>query len=182
MQNSTIDPSLRLHPRWSSLCNGCKWKAQKREAGERCGEHVSVPIMEVLLLPSGHRWPSDPGPGLNVKGCLPGSAWTTASPWPGMCRHGNALRTIGGEMGRCFASGKGWIRAFRKTPGWTSCVCFLALFFFYPRGRDCTPDWFSMNLQLEGNIQTPPTVTKHVHCSKMVICFICKADDLTSAV
>lgn len=73
---------------WSSLCSKCKWEVQTgREvsaADEGGSERVRVPIMQVLLLPSGHRWPFDPGHGLNVKGHQPGSVQTLvrdASPW-----------------------------------------------------------------------------------------------------
>lgn len=51
-------------------------KGGAEEVGSKC---VRVPIMEVLLLPSGHRWPLDSGHGLNVKGQPLGSAGITGN-------------------------------------------------------------------------------------------------------
>lgn len=97
-------PPPQAHPtRWSLRCKMCKLGGSAADEGG-C-EHVRMPIMEVLLLPSGHLWPFDPGHGLNVKGHQPGSVWITASPWPGMHRHGNTLLSIGGEMGGVLHSG-----------------------------------------------------------------------------
>lgn len=84
-----------------------RWALQMKPAA-----HMSrVPIMVVLLLPSGHRWPFDPGRGLNVRGHASGSKGTTARPWPGMDHYGNGThyrrRDGGGMHSVCYNHAKG---------------------------------------------------------------------------
>lgn len=95
-----------------------------RNANKRCStadeggsEHVRVPIMEVLWLPSGHRWPFDPGHGLNVKGHQPGSVGITktlardVSPW----QHSTHYRRRDGGV----LHSVGWNHAHRNTHTYT---------------------------------------------------------------
>lgn len=109
----------------------CKWEVHDDDDGgggrggadEEGGQCVRVPITGVLLLPSSHRWPLDPGRGLNVKGRRPGSEQITArplvrdaSPWQ---RSTHYRRRDGGCFAFCM------LNAHTHSPGW---ACFS--FFF----------------------------------------------------
>lgn len=135
----------------SSVTNAnerCTLEGGVSTADEGGSKHVRVPIIEVLLLPSGHHWPFDPSYGLNVKGHQPGSVWITESPRPGMHPHGNTWLDVGGEM---------WVfsilYAKKKMHTETPYIMLSIMLLFL----------FPVNTQLDGNLKKPGMKTDKPH-------------------